>query len=140
MCIRDSYAFNYSYDGDGEKTRFSDGSLRELVLDEHALHERLPVAFDKVRYLMSGPFRFTVQARGEHETWIDWNHDGVENEGTVSADVNYGGSTYAGTRRDVGFVSAGPALALIDGVIVLCSVDRDSGVVALRTYQGEERW
>ncbi len=136
-----NYAFNYWFDGDGEKIRFSDGKRRAASLDERALRERVELPFADVSYLAKGPFHFTVEKRDDgRATWIDWNHDGRENEGTVSADVNYGGSTYGGTRRDVGFAKAGPAMALVGGKIVLASVERESGLVALRTYLGDEKW
>ncbi len=136
-----NYAFNYWFDGDGEKIRFSDGKRRRVGLDERALHERVELPFADVSYLAKGPFYFTIEKRDDgRATWIDWNHDGRENDGTVSADVNYGGSTYGGTRRDVGFVKAGPAMALVGGKIVLASVERESGLVALRTYLGDEKW
>jgi len=35
-------------------------------------------------------------------TWVDWNHDGKRDMALVTADVNYGGSTFCGTRHDVG--------------------------------------
>lgn len=136
-----NYAFNYGFDGDGEKIRFSDGKRRAAAIDERALNERVALPFDDVSYLAKGPFHFTVERRDDgRATWIDWNHDGRENEGVVSADVNYGGSTYGGVRRDVGFTKTGPAMALVAGKIVLASVERDSGLVALRTYLGDETW
>lgn len=136
-----NYAFNYRFDSDGEKIGFSDGKRRGLALDERALRERVALPFADVSYLAQGPFHFTVEKRDDgRATWIDWNHDGRENEGAVSADVNYGGSTYGGTRRDVGLVKAGPAMALVGGKIVLASVERESGLVALRAYLGDEKW
>ncbi|MBK7644959.1 MAG: hypothetical protein IPJ19_18265 [Planctomycetes bacterium] len=50
-----SYAFSYSFDGDGDKVHFSDGSFRGSVLDERHLVERLPYPYAKLAYLEKGP-------------------------------------------------------------------------------------
>ncbi|MBL8896661.1 MAG: hypothetical protein JNM84_03495 [Planctomycetes bacterium] len=135
-----SYAFSYSLGGDARAIRFSDGRFREVVLDERKLIEKLPFPHAELAYLAAHPFRFPLRESGPRETLVDWNQNGRFDEQPVSADVNYGGSTHAGTRRDVGASAAAPALATVGGTSFLAQVHPEQGLITLKTYLGEERW
>jgi hypothetical protein len=60
----------------------------------------------------------------------------------VSADVNYGGSTYCGARRDLGglIIGAAPALTYFGGKCRLATLDPTQATVSVRTYEGSEKW
>jgi len=135
-----NYAFNYSFDGDGGKVRFSDGRFAAHELREEALAERLPYPIAETAYLARPPFHFTVEDDGNGGSWVDWNHDGRRDEGPVRADVNYGGSTYCGIRRDVERVGAAPVLVRVGDTIHLVTLDTTMSEVSIRAYQGDERW
>lgn len=135
-----SYAFSYSFDGDGNKIHFSNGEFRQTVLDEHNLSEKLPYAFDKVKYLANWPFRFTLKDNGDGTTLIDWNHSGTFDEGPVEADVNYGGSTYCGNRLNHETTGSGPALAYVGDVCYLVASDPTRDHLWMKSYLGDEKW
>jgi hypothetical protein len=137
-----NYAFNYSLGGEPDAVRFSTGELRAVELREAELSERLPFPFEKVAYLAAPPFRFTLEPAGESATRIDWNHDGAYSEETVSADVNYGGSTGCGIRRDLGglTIGAAPALSYVGGQCWLATLDPTQATISVRAYLGDERW
>lgn len=135
-----NYAFNYALGGDSNAIRFSDGRFASVELHEDQLDEHLPFAYDELRYLSANPFRFTLKDDGNGGTLIDWNHNGTFDTEPVSADINYGGSTNAGTRRHSGLVGAGPALALVGDSIVLATLDQRQETVSLHTYLGDEQW
>lgn len=130
-----NYAFNYSLDGDGEKIRFSDGRFATLELSETALVEHLSFPLADLAYLAQGPFHFTLKDDGGGGTWIDWNHDGVFDERPVVADVNYGGSTYCGTRHDLDRCGAGPVLVRVGDVIHLVTLDQPQQELSIRAFQ-----
>ncbi len=135
-----NYAFNYSFDGDGEKIRFSDGRFASIELSETALDEHLAFPYEQLAYLSRPPFQFRVEDDLNGGTWVDWNHDGKRNLELVSADVNYGGSTFCGIRRDVEKVGAAPALVRVKDVIHLVTLDPTMSEVSIRAYQGNEKW
>jgi hypothetical protein len=135
-----NYAFNYSLGGNGEAIRFSDGRFASHELRESSLVERLPFAFDEVKYLAEGPFHFSLKADGDRSTLIDWNHNGAFDEGTVEADINYGGSTHCGTRRNVENCSTAPALFVLGGVTQLITVDMKGTAVSVRACTGDGQW
>jgi len=135
-----NYAFNYSLGGDGGAIRFSDGRFASVELDESSLDEHLPFPYEELKYLSKGPFHFTLEPDEDRGTRIDWNHNGRFDEEPVAADINYGSSTNAGTRRKLGFIGAGPVLARIGGVIYLATLDQTQATVSLRRYQGDEEW
>jgi hypothetical protein len=135
-----NYAFNYTLGGDPNAIRFSDGRFASVELLESSLVERLPFAHQDLRYLESPPFRFTLKADGEKSTLIDWNHNGRFDEGTVEADINYGGSTHCGIRRNVETVAAAPSLFLLDDVAQLLTVDMKCTAVSIRACEGDGRW
>lgn len=135
-----SYAFSYSLGGDGNAIRFSDGRFRETVLLESKLEERLPYPFDDVKYLAAPPFRFKLESDGNGGTRIDWNQNGKFDEGKVSADINYGGSTDCGIRRPLDLIGAGPALAYVGESCWLATLGHDQGAISLQRYLGEEKW
>jgi len=135
-----NYAFNYQLGGDGEAIRFSDGRFRSVELREAALVERLPFPLQEVQYLAAPPFRFTLAADGDAAVRIDWNQNGRFDEGTVEADVNYGGSTYCGVRRNVEVCAAAPALFVLGGVTQLVTVDPRCTAVSVRACEGDGKW
>jgi hypothetical protein len=135
-----NYAFGYSLGGDAGAIRFSTGEFRETVLDERALIERLPYPLERVRYLESPPYRFRLEADGPGATKIDWNHDGRFDDAPVEADVNYGGSTYCGTRRLLGLTAAAPSLAYVGERCYLAALAPNQASISVREYLGGERW
>lgn len=135
-----NYAFNYQLGGDGEAIRFSDGRFRSVELRESALVERLPFPLAEVQYLAAAPFRFTLAADGPQATRIDWDHSGSFDEGPVVADINYGGSTYCGTRRNVAICAAAPALLVVGGITHLVTVDPHCSAVSVRACEGDGKW
>jgi len=135
-----SYAFSYSFDGDGNLVHFSDGSFRDTVLDERHLKERLPYPYAKLKYLANWPFRFTLEDAGDGTTRIDWNHDGKFDEGEVEADINYGGSTYCGVRREHEAVGSAACLAYAGDTCFLVAADQTRDHLWVKTYQGDEKW
>lgn len=137
-----NYAFNYALGGDPAAVRFSNGEFRELQLDETRLTERVPFAFERVKYLAAPPFRFTLAADGPTSTKVDWNHDGAFSDEPVAADINYGGSTSCGVRRDLGgvLIGAAPSLAYVDGTCYLATLDTTQANVVVRAYRGSESW
>ncbi len=135
-----NYAFNYQLGGDPNAIRFSDGRFRAVELREDALAERLPFPYAEVRYLEAAPFRFTLEADGPNSTRIDWNQDGHFDDGVVAADINYGGSTYCGIRRNVEVCSAAPALFVLGGVAHLVTVDPKCSAVSVRACEGDGQW
>jgi hypothetical protein len=120
-----SYAFSYSFNGDGNAVHFSNGDFRETVLDEKHLIEKLPYPYEKLKYLEKGPFRFTLKDNGDLTTLIDWNQNGKFDEGKVEADINYGGSTYCGTRIEQEAIGSAPCLAYVGDVCYLVAAEQN---------------
>lgn len=143
-----NYAFNYSIGGDPEAVGFSDGKFRATLLDENALEESLPYAYESLKYLAAPPFRFTVKAADEGErsandqyrTLIDWNQNGVFDEGPVAADINYGGSTHGGVRRNHERIASAPSLAVIGGRILMAASEEHGAHTWIKQYEGGEKW
>ncbi len=135
-----NYAFNYQLGGDGNAIRFSDGRFRAVELRESALVERLPFPLADLRYLAAAPYRFTLAADGDAATRIDWNQNGRFDDEPVEADINYGGSTYCGVRRNVEVCAAAPALFVLAGVTHLVTVDPRSTAVSVRACEGDGTW
>jgi len=140
-----NYAFTYQLGGDGNAVRFSEGRFASLELRESELREHLPFPIADLKYLEAGPYQFTLADDGHGGTLVDWNHNGQFDEGTVRADINYGGSTYGGIRREMGFIGQGPVLGRIGTsagarAIMMATVDRTCGQVSLRSYLGAEKW
>lgn len=137
-----SYAFSYQFDGDPAKVHFSRGRFDRTVLLESALVERLPYPHADLAFLAKWPFRFTLapDPSDPNSTLIDWNQNGSFDEGTVQADINYGSSTHAGTRRTHELIGSSPSLATIGDTAVLAALVHNQSAVALKTYLGNERW
>jgi hypothetical protein len=135
-----NYAFSYSFDGDGNAVHFSNGDFRETALDEHRLREKLPYPYETVKYLANRPYRFTLKDNGDGTTLIDWNQNGVFDEGEVEADVNYGGSTYCGTRREHEAIGSAPCLAYVGQTCALVAADQTKDHLWIKIYQGDEKW
>jgi hypothetical protein len=131
-----NYAYHYSFDGTGEKSHFSNGEFRSAVLDERHLKEKLDFPIDKLKFLSNHPFRFPLKDNGDGTTLVDWNQNGVFDEGEVEADVNYGGSTHAGERKTIGLVGSAAPVAYINGRCVMAASDHKQTVVNLRAYKG----
>ncbi len=135
-----NYAFNYSLGDDGSKVQFSTGKFRDLELRESALSERLPYAFDDLKYLAAGPFHFTLKDDGAGGTLIDWNQNGQFDEGTVAADINYGSSTNCGERVRFDLIGSAPALCRVGDTLHMAFLTQDQGEIRLRTYKGDGQW
>ncbi|MCG3130666.1 MAG: hypothetical protein FLDDKLPJ_01433 [Phycisphaerae bacterium] len=135
-----NYAFNYGLGGDGSRVQFSPGKFRDVVLNESALSERLPFAYEDLRYLEADPFYFTLKADGADATLIDWNHNGRFDEGPVRADINYGSSTHCGERVRLDLIGSGPALCRVGDALHLAFLTQDQGEIRLRTYLGNSQW
>lgn len=131
-----NYAYHYSFDGDGSKSHFSNGEFRSAVLDERHLKEKLDFPIAKLRFLSNHPFRFPLKDNGDGTTLVDWNQNGVFDEGEVEADINYGGSTHAGERKTIGLVGSAAPVAYIGGRCVMAASDHKQSVVNLRAYKG----
>ncbi|MEK6703531.1 MAG: hypothetical protein AABZ53_14820 [Planctomycetota bacterium] len=135
-----SYAFSYSFDGDGNKVHFSTGEFRDTILDEHKLTEKLPYPYEKLKYLANHPFRFTLKDNGDGTTLIDWNQNGKFDDGPVEADINYGGSTYAGTRTTHERIGSAPQLAYVGGTCYVAALTQPQDLVYIKAYKGGEKW
>ncbi len=135
-----NYAYSYSFDGDGSKPHFSSGEFREVMLDERHLVERLPFPIERLGFLSNHPFRFPIRDNGDGTTLVDWNQNGVFDEGEVEADINYGGSTHAGERRTHTLVGSSPSLAYIGGVCMLAASDHKQTRVTIKALRSGEEW
>lgn len=135
-----NYAYSYSFDGDGAKPHFSSGEFRDAVLDERHLRERLPFPVERLHFLSARPFRFTLKDAGDGTTLIDWNHNGVFDEGEVMADINYGGSTQAGERKTHPMIGSAPSLACIAGKCFIAASAHKQTAVTVKMCTGLENW
>lgn len=135
-----NYAFSYSLGGDGNAVNFSTGAFRDTILDESHLIEHLPYPIEKLRYLASGPFCFPLQDDGHGGTLIDWNQNGNFDTEPVTADINYGGSTNGGIRRDGDLIGAAPALTYVGDTCYLAQLTQNQAALQLKTYLGNEQW
>lgn len=135
-----NYAFSYSLGGDGNAVRFSDGRFASVSLDESRLVERLPFPYEWLKYLEHGPFRFTLKADGENATLIDWNQNGRFDDGEVSADINYGGSTNGGIRRNHDLIGEQPVLTYVGERAYLITIDQQMAAISIKNYLGDEKW
>lgn len=135
-----NYAFGYSLGGDGSKVQFSPGKFCGYELRESALSERLPFAYNDLKYLEADPFYFTLKDDGAGGTLIDWNQNGRFDEGTVAADINYGSSTHCGERVRMDLIGSGPALCRVGDTIHIAFLTQDQGEIHLRTYKGQNQW
>jgi hypothetical protein len=133
-----NYAYNYSFEEDGNAIHYSHGELASIVLDETKLPERLPVPFDRLKFLSKAPYRFRTKADGD-ATLVDWNRDGKFSDGPVRADVTDVYGVDGGNRVTVGKTIFAPALALHGGKLSLFGVNRDKALTR-RECLGEERW
>ncbi|MBY0308768.1 MAG: hypothetical protein K2Q09_08510, partial [Phycisphaerales bacterium] len=131
-----NYAYHYSFDGTGEKSHFSSGEFRAAVLDERHLKEKLDYPIERLRFLSNHPFRFPLKDNGDGTTLVDWNQNGVFDEGEVEADINYGGSTHAGERKTIGLVGSAAPVAYVGDRCVMAASDHKQSVVNLRAYKG----
>lgn len=135
-----NYAYSYSFDGDHDRPHFSSGEFRGLMLDERHLIEKLPFAYERVEFLANHPFRFTLKDNGGGTTLIDWNHNGSFDEGEVTADVNYGGSTQAGERKTHALTGSSPSLAYIAGKCFIAAATHKQTAIAVKMCKGGEEW
>lgn len=135
-----NYAYSYSFDGDWSKPHFSSGEFRDIVLDERNLQEKLPFAFERVKFLANHPFRFTLKDNGDGATLIDWNHNGVFDAQPVIADINYGGSTQAGERRTHALIGSAPSLAYVGSQCIIAAATHKQTAVTLKASLGGEQW
>ncbi len=149
-----NYAYSYQYAGDPARIRYSDGSLASAVLDERHLDEYLPLPIERLDFLAGPPYRYKLQpAEDQVGTLVDWNWNGVFGEKDITADINYGYSTYAGDRHPLGKTRTALALAevpMAQGPSALVSFAGDSLVgeapegeprplrLTARVWQGED--
>ncbi|MBC7771007.1 MAG: FG-GAP repeat protein, partial [Pyrinomonadaceae bacterium] len=134
-----NYAYSYSFDGDSAKPHFSSGEFREAVLDERHLREKLPFTPERLKFLSSRPFRFTIKDAGDGATLIDWNHNGIFDEGEVVADINYGGSTQAGERKTNAMIGSSPSLAYIGDKCYLAASSHKQTAVSVKMQRGSKQ-
>ncbi|MFH0946958.1 MAG: hypothetical protein V2A76_17325 [Planctomycetota bacterium] len=135
-----SYAFSYGFDGDHAKIHFSDGRFRGADLNEAGLEEHLAYPYAQLAYLAKGPYRFTLADAGDGTTLIDWNHNGKFDAGLVQADINYGGSTYCGIRREHEAIGSAPSLAYVGDTCFLLAADQTRDHLWLKSCEGGEQW
>ena len=109
-----NYAYSYSLNDSRDQIRYSDGTFKDLILNENDLDENLPWPYEKVKFLEKGPYRFRLKPNG-NTTLIDWNWNGVFGEKHVRADINYSYSTNAGVRDDVGHTQTAPYVFVHEG-------------------------
>jgi hypothetical protein len=128
-----SYAYSYGFNDDGNQIHYSRGEFADLTLNETKLVERLPFPFEKVAFLAKGPYRFKLAADGD-ATKVDWNRDGVFDEGIVRADIDdvYG---VGATRFGAGKTRFAPVLVDHGGKLLLFGVTRD-GRLYVRSIDG----
>ncbi len=101
-------SYTYQNITDGHDSRYSDGSLRSLLLNERKLSERLPVPLRSVHFLANDPYYFPLRAAGS-STLVDWNRNGIFGEEGVVADINHSHFTDIGRRRyEVGSSESAP--------------------------------
>lgn len=86
-----NYAYNYSFDGNENAIRFSNGAFASLSMTEQDLEEDLRFDAATLHFLTVDPYRFSVRAAGPGRAQVDWNRNGVFGEHHVRADVNYEG-------------------------------------------------
>src|SRR5262249_37494237 len=100
---------------------------------ETKLVERLPFPLEKVRFLEKGPYHFKLAADGD-STKVDWNRNGVFDEGVVRADIDdvYG---VGANRFGMGKTTFAPVLVDHRGQLLLFGVMRDGGLY-VRTIDG----
>lgn len=109
-----SYAYSYGLEDDYNKIHYSDGKLKNYVLNETDLDETIPIPYDQVKFLEKGPYRFRLKAAGSN-TLIDWNWNGIMGEKHVRADINYAYATNAGVRDSAGKTQTAPWLLTHEG-------------------------
>ena len=126
--------------GDPNAVNFSPGDFRDTALDESHLIEHLPYPIEKLRYLAVGLFCFPLQDDGAGGTLLDWNQNGKFDTEPVTADINYGGSTNGGIRRNHDLIGAQPVLAYVGEKCYLITIDQSMAAISIKNYQGEEKW
>jgi hypothetical protein len=91
-------------------TRYSEGRLSSLILNERHLSERVPFRFDQVRFLSWTPYMFPLKSAPGGVTLVDWNRNGVFGEEDTIADINYCEGTSPGALHELGRCDTAPAL------------------------------
>ncbi|MBI4614382.1 MAG: hypothetical protein HY720_12285, partial [Planctomycetes bacterium] len=152
-----NYAYNYGFDGDYNKVHYSNGEFAAHVLKESELTEELPFPPESVGFLTKEPFLFKIaffpvvrrdwsagplSLQFEPMVWktrIDWNRNGLFDEGRVRADINTSYSTDGGTRSTIGKTLFAPALVSHQGKAYLYCVNLE-GTLERRDYFGSEKW
>jgi hypothetical protein len=107
-------------------------------LTEEALPERIPVPYERVKFLEKGPYRFHVKADADGSL-VDWNRSGVFDSAPVKADITdtYGAS--GGERHLVGKSAFAPALAVHQGRLLVVAANREKKL-SYRVNTGEGKW
>jgi hypothetical protein len=133
-----NYSYSYGFNDDYNQIHYSNGELAALQLDEHLLPERVPVPFDKLSFLTKGPYRFRLKADGDG-TWVDWNRNGVFDQGPVCANITDTYGVNGGQRFPLGRTFAAPSLAVHKDKLLLFTVDKDHHL-ASRCNLDEGKW
>src|SRR5262249_10548614 len=60
-----NYPYSYTFEGDIKKIHYSDGSLKDYVLHETDLDEKIPLPYDKVKFLAAPPYHFHLKPNGD---------------------------------------------------------------------------
>jgi hypothetical protein len=71
---------------------------------------------------------------------IDWNQNGAFDDTAVCADINYGGSTNGGIRRNHSLIGAAPVLCYVGGTCHLVTLSQSQAEISIKNYLGDEKW
>lgn len=113
-----NYDYSYQFDGDADAIHYSRGEFASLRIDERNLEERLPFSADALSFLKATPYAFDVEARTASSASVDWNRNGVHDEGGIAADVNDGYALNVGMYNHVAETTGDVALAAQGDVLV----------------------
>lgn len=126
-----SYAYSFSFNGDPNAIRFSQGEFSAFSLNERRLNETLGLPVDRLRFLQR-EFGFSIRPLGARATQVDWNRNGVFGETGISADINDGDAVGAVRAIETGAAAGGLSMATVGSRLYLA-------YPALRTPPAEWR-
>jgi hypothetical protein len=133
-----NYSYSYGFNDDYNQIHYSDGALAGLLLDEHKLQERVPVALAKLQFLSKGPYRFHLQADGDG-TFVDWNRNGRFDAGAVVANITDTYGVNGGQRFPLGKSLFAPCLVAHKDQLLLFTVDKEHHLL-WRQNLGDGKW
>ncbi len=114
-----NYDYNYTYAGNSNAIRLSDGRFSSLAIDERNLNEILPFTVEQLNFLTFGPYEFDVQRVDNGSASVDWNRNGLHRERGISADINDGYALSVGPYNHVGYSHGDIAVAASDDKIIV---------------------